>query len=307
MCEQEAAGMGAQESLFYSSVSWIPTAFSTETVCAWGNVRSLGPCRLVFKSWLFFSFCVWPWAQLTNLSDPRFPFMKTRDLISSEVVGRIKWDYVKNTYHGANAYWLFNKSNSPPSLLLSPDFNALLSTCNTVLSQCQLQLVKVVKVSSAKRKHTKPRMCSSALSSEIKTWFYLLVCAWRNSSLLFSLLSHPLVSSLTLFSLLALHQWPLLKNIQVTLLCPCLKPLDIFLQDSAQVWPPQETFGTMTPCTSHTFAIICVHVSSDQDRGLSKGSFPILCPQHLSQHPIFSVCCENHLNTGSANLIDLRL
>lgn len=182
------------------------------------------------------------------------------------------------------------------SLLLSPDFNSLLSTCNTILSQCQLQLVKMVKISSAKRKHTKPRMCSSALSSEIKTWFYLLGCDWRNSFLLFSLLSHPLVSSLTLFSLLTLHQWALLKNIQVTLSCPCLKPLNSFLQDSAQAWPPPGNLWPHDPVhISHFVAITCVHVFSDQDRGLPKGNFPILCPQHLSQHPILSVCCENHL------------
>lgn len=70
-----------------SSVSWV----STETACVQrGDVKDLGPLLAWVQvlSLLFISCGHGP--PFINLSDPRVLFTKTRDLITSQVVGRIE-------------------------------------------------------------------------------------------------------------------------------------------------------------------------------------------------------------------------
>ena len=199
MCEQEAAGVGARESLFCSSVSWTSTVFSTETAYTWGG-NVWGHADLGSNPASSYFVCGHG-LQLISLI---LSFsVKIRDLMNSQVIGRIKRECEKHlTWCGCIVTISTAKFLSLP---LSPDFNSLLSISNSILSLCQFQLVKV-NLDSAKRKHTEPRMFPSTLASKMKTWLCLLECAWGNSVLLFSLLSQPL-SSLTPFFILTLHQW----------------------------------------------------------------------------------------------------
>lgn len=99
------------------------------------------------------------------------------------------------------------------------------------------------------------------------------------------------VSSLTLFSTFTLHQWDLLKT--HTWSCNAhLNTSVAFFKIQLRLSLPQEAvFDPMTPVTSHSLLqFTCVHVFSILDSGLSKGSFPVLCPWHLSQHLILSWC-----------------
>lgn len=100
--------------------------------------------------------------------------VKIRGLINSQVIGRIKRECDKHLAWCGRIVTISTVKFL--SLPLSPDFNSLLSVSNSILSLCQFQLVKV-NLDSAKRKHTKPRMFPSTLTSKMKTWLCLLECA----------------------------------------------------------------------------------------------------------------------------------
>lgn len=100
----------------------------------------------------------------------------------------------------------------------------------------------------AKRKHSEPRMFPSPLAREIKTWLFLLGCAWGDS-LLCSLLSHPL--SPLLSSILTLHQWNLSKT-HIDLIMSLLKIPQELVSRFSSGWASRRKLWSHDPCAHLT-------------------------------------------------------
>lgn len=131
----EGCRSGCPELLFCSSVSWV----STETARVWrGDVRDLGPCQPGFKSWLFFLFCVAMGHSLLTSLILDFSLQKQETSLLHRLLGELN----KSVWKAPSIVLMHpdcstNQILLPPSL--SPNFNSLLSTSNTILSHCQFQ------------------------------------------------------------------------------------------------------------------------------------------------------------------------
>lgn len=108
----------------------------------------------------------------------------------------------------------------------------------------------------------------------MKTWLCLLEWAWGDSFLLLSLLSQHLPLPLTHSFILTLHQ----------------RDLSALSEIQFRLGLLQEAFldPTISVHISRTIVITCLHVFSILDGRFPKGSFPVLCLRHLSQHLILS-------------------
>ena len=116
MCEQEAAGVCAQESLFCSFISGVFISIPVRRGC-----EEFGACRPRFKSAASFYFICDHGVQLINLI---LSFsVKIRGLINSRITERIKWKCAKFLA------WCICSDYSTIkflSLSLSPNFSSLL-------------------------------------------------------------------------------------------------------------------------------------------------------------------------------------